>query len=53
MSIEVISCEVGRPSQSILQMGQTSSSGLLPIEKVAIPIVDVLNLNNFTKHNEY
>ncbi len=27
MSIEVISCEVGRPSQSILQMGQTSSSG--------------------------
>ena len=27
--------------------------GLLKIEKAAIPIVDVLNLNNFTKYNEY
>jgi hypothetical protein len=30
-----------------------SDSGLLKIEKADIPIVDVLNLNNFTKYNEY
>ena len=30
-----------------------SDSGLLKIEKANIPIVDVLNLNNFTKYNEY
>jgi hypothetical protein len=30
-----------------------SDSGLLKIEIAAIPIVDVLNLNNFTKYNEY
>ncbi|KIO51545.1 REP-associated tyrosine transposase [Flavobacterium hibernum] len=27
--------------------------GILEIEKADIPIVDVLNLNNFTKYNEY
>jgi len=27
--------------------------GLLKVEKADIPIVDVLNLNNFTKYNEY
>ena len=30
-----------------------SDSGLLKIEKAGNPIVDVLNLNNFTKYNEY
>ena len=30
-----------------------SDSGLLKIEKADTPIVDVLNLNNFTKYNEY
>ncbi|MFV8353499.1 REP-associated tyrosine transposase [Flavobacterium sp. XS2P14] len=30
-----------------------SDSGLLKIEKAATPIVDVMNLNNFTKYNEY
>ena len=30
-----------------------NDSGLLPIEKVIIPIVNVLNLNNFTKYNKY
>jgi REP element-mobilizing transposase RayT len=30
-----------------------SNYGLLKIEKADIPIVDVLNLNNFTKYNEY
>jgi hypothetical protein len=30
-----------------------NDSGLLPIEKVENPVVDVLNLNNFTKYNEY
>jgi hypothetical protein len=30
-----------------------SDSGLLKIEKATIPILDVLNLNNFTKYNEY
>lgn len=29
------------------------NTGLLKIEKADIPIVDVLNLNNFTKYNEY
>lgn len=28
-------------------------TGLLYIEKADIPIVDVLNLNNFTRYNEY
>jgi hypothetical protein len=27
--------------------------GLLKIEKAAIAIIDVLNLNNFTNYNEY
>ena len=30
-----------------------SDSGLLKIEKADTPIVDVLNLNNFTKYNKY
>ena len=30
-----------------------SDSGLLKIEKVDFPVVDVLNLNNFTKYNQY
>ncbi|MFV8334193.1 hypothetical protein [Flavobacterium sp. GSP14] len=30
-----------------------SDSGLLKIEKADTIIVDVLNLNNFTKYNEY
>ncbi len=30
-----------------------NNAGLLAIEKVIIPIVDVLNLNNFAKYNEY
>jgi REP element-mobilizing transposase RayT len=30
-----------------------SDTGLLKIEKADIPIVDVLNFNNFTKYNEY
>ncbi|MFV8357167.1 REP-associated tyrosine transposase [Flavobacterium sp. XS1P32] len=30
-----------------------SDSGLLKIEKAATPIVDVMNLNNFTKYNKY
>jgi REP element-mobilizing transposase RayT len=30
-----------------------SDIGLLPKEKVANPVVNVLNLNNFTKYNEY
>ena len=30
-----------------------NDSGLMPIEKADNPIVDVLNLNNFTKYNEY
>ena len=30
-----------------------SDTGLLKIEKADIPIVDVLNLNNFTRYNEY
>ena len=30
-----------------------SDSGLLKIEKAATPIVDVMNLNNYTKYNEY
>ena len=30
-----------------------SDKGLLTIEKADIPIVDVLNLNNFTRYNEY
>jgi hypothetical protein len=30
-----------------------SDKGLLKIEKVDNPIVDVLNLNNFAKYNEY
>ena len=30
-----------------------SDSGLLKIEKADTPIVDVMNLNNFTKYNEY
>ena len=30
-----------------------SDNGLLKIEKADIPIVDVLNLNNFTRYNEY
>ena len=30
-----------------------SDTGLLKIEKVDLPIVDVLNLNNFTRYNEY
>ncbi|WP_158727777.1 MULTISPECIES: REP-associated tyrosine transposase [unclassified Flavobacterium] len=30
-----------------------SDSGLLKIEKADTPIIDVLNLNNFTKYNEY
>jgi hypothetical protein len=29
------------------------NSGLLKIEKVDIPIVDVLTLNNFTRYNKY
>ena len=28
-------------------------SGLLKIEKADTPIVEVMNLNNFTKNNEY
>jgi len=28
-------------------------SGLLKMEKADFPIVDVLNLNNFSKYNEY
>ena len=28
-------------------------TGLLKIEKAEIPIVDVVNLNNFTRYNEY
>ena len=30
-----------------------NDTGLLYIEKADIPIVDVLNLNNFTRYNEY
>ena len=30
-----------------------SDNGLLKIEKADTPIVDVLNLNNFTRYNEY
>ncbi|MFV8357165.1 REP-associated tyrosine transposase [Flavobacterium sp. XS1P32] len=30
-----------------------SDSGLLKIEKADTPFVDVINLNNFTKYNEY
>jgi REP element-mobilizing transposase RayT len=30
-----------------------SNNGLLKIEKADTPIVDVLNLNNFTRYNEY
>lgn len=30
-----------------------SDIGLLKIEKADIPIVDILNLNNFTRYNEY
>jgi REP element-mobilizing transposase RayT len=30
-----------------------SDSGLLKIEKADTPIIDILNLNNFTKYNEY
>jgi hypothetical protein len=30
-----------------------SDIGLLPIEKIVNPVVDVLNLNNFTKYNNY
>ena len=30
-----------------------SDNGLLKIEKANTPIVDVLNLNNFTRYNEY
>ena len=30
-----------------------NNSGLIAIEKADNPIVDVLNLNNFTKYNEY
>ena len=30
-----------------------SETGLLKIEKADIPIIDVLNLNNFSKYNEY
>jgi hypothetical protein len=30
-----------------------SDSGLLKIEKADTSIVDVMNLNNFTKYNEY
>jgi hypothetical protein len=30
-----------------------SDSGLLKIEKVNNPITDTLNLNNFTKYNEF
>ena len=29
------------------------NTGILKIEKADIPIVDVLNLNNFTRYNEY
>lgn len=29
------------------------NKGIIEIEKADIPIVDVLNLNNFTKYNEY
>lgn len=30
-----------------------NNSGLIPIEKADNPIVAILNLNNFTKYNEY
>ena len=30
-----------------------SDSGLLKTEKADTPIVDVMNLNNFNKYNEY
>lgn len=33
--------------------GDFTQWDLLEIEKVANPVVDVLNLNNFIKYNEY
>ena len=46
---------VYKPSEYIYSSASNyvNDCGLLLIEKVAIPIVDVLNLNNFTKYNNY
>ena len=46
---------VGKASQYIYSSASNYvlDEGLLKIEKADIPIIDVLNLNNFTRYNEY
>ncbi len=53
--ISELSGIVAKASEYIYSIASNyvNDSGLLSIEKVVIPIVDVLNLNNFAKYNEY
>lgn len=46
---------VGKASHYVYSSASNyvSDTGLLKIEKADMPIVDVLNLNNFTQYNEY
>ena len=48
-------CAADKASQYIYSSASNyvSDSGLLTIEKADIPVVDVLNLHNFTKYNQY